>query len=575
MNPMSINILPQAQIEQYAKTLGRNDRPFSEDENKCKSQRKAAQSKADNLKRQIKALGKKEDPGIQPDYEPFVKPLCRTVGWIWGISVLLMFLFHCVIWVGKLLFDISWDTWGWTKTCFMYGLYIEIACFLGGSIVYGFAYWFWNYRKKAYIEWKTKLQLLKSELSSANSNIKELDQSLANIDVNRQNILAYAYKLRLSLPIRCIQVQNLEKAQKTLFEFLDKKEAIDSISDPMKKFESLLDFYDRKLKLFYNVSVPSEATSQEALNTVTSAVCRLENSRGELLLSETKVSHVESLSKNNSRYNSSSLDARIDEFNDVLEMDTSGFLTKHNSAALEKQVAGLSTTFDTSLAFYKGHEKVVQKINYALSVVRLVAYRNIYLGAELLNVVREGAGGGKLTTAFDSISCSLQLANSKSKIETFSTSAAISNMLTTGFDSITTSVNNILSDKKARNYAANNPKQAALAVAGAAAFSIIESGIQAWKKRNAKIEGLIKQEEKLIKNMEALVDSYLMNLSSSKRALELIKAIIKANDGFTAIYAPLSNKVFVDKSIDSVSMTELQELAIAISEYKKISDSKL
>lgn len=122
MNPMSINILPQAQIEQYAKTLGRNDRPFSEDENICKSQRKAAQSKADNLKRQIKALGKKEDPGIQPDYEPFVKPLCRTVGWIWGISVLLMFLFHCVIWVGKLLFDISWDTWGWTKTCFMYGL---------------------------------------------------------------------------------------------------------------------------------------------------------------------------------------------------------------------------------------------------------------------------------------------------------------------------------------------------------------------------------------------------------------------------------------------------------------------
>ena len=79
----------------------------------------------------------------------------------------------------------------------------------------------------------------------------------------------------------------------------------------------------------------------------------------------------------------------------------------------------------------------------------------------------------------------------------------------------------------------------------------------------------------MIKNMEALVDSYLMNLSSSKRALELIKAIIKANDGFTAIYAPLSNKVFVDKSIDSVSMTELQELAIAISEYKKISDSKL
>lgn len=583
MNPMSINLLSQAQIEQYAKTYERNDRPFSEDENKCKSQLKAAQHKADDIKRQIKTLGKREDPGIQPDYEPFVKPLCRIVGWIWGISVLLVFLFHCIIWIGKLVFDISWDTWSWTKTCFIYGLYIEIACFLGGSIVYGFAYWFWNYSENAYKKWKAKRQSLKSELSSANSNIKELDKSLANIDVNRQNILAYAYKLRLSLPIRCIPVQDLEKAQKTLFEFLDQKETIDSISNPNEKFGSLMDFYDSKLKLFYKASIPSEATSGEVLNTVKSALLKLDNSRGELLLSEIKANYINNLSKSNSNYSANSLDSRIDEFKALLEMNTSGFFTKHDSSALTKQVAGLNLTFKNSLDFYKTHEALINKINHTLGVVRLVAYRNIYLGAELLNVVREGAGGGKLTTAADSIDCSLQIAGTVLKIEEFSTSAAVSDMLASGIgsfiDSCINSVDNIVSNKKVCKYAADNPKQAALFIAGNAAFdmieTMIESSIDAWERRNKKIKSLIKQEESLIKNMERLVDSYLMNHASAERALELIQALIKANNGFTTIYKPLFKKVFIDKSIDSVTMAELQELALSISAFKKISDSKL
>lgn len=575
MNPISINLLSQTQIEQYARTYKRDEQPFSEDENKCNSQLKEAKKEADDLKQRIKDLGKKEDPGIKPDYKPFVKPLCQTLGWIWGISVLLVFLFHCVIWIGKLVFDISWDTWSWTKTCFMYGLYIEISCFIGGSIVYGLAYWFWNHRKKTYFEWKTKLQSLKTELSLANSNIKKLNQSLANIVVNRQNILAYAYKLRLSLPIRCIPANDLEKAQKTLFKFLDQKEAIDSISDPMKKFEDLLDFYNRKLKLFYNVSIPSEAISTEVLQTVNNAITEAESSRSVWILSESNESYVTKLIRDNSRYTANSLDANIDEFKELLEMDTSGFITKHDSGALEKQVAGLEKIFSSTVAFYDRHNNQINKINHALGVVRLVAYRNIYLGAELLNIVREGAGGGKLTTAFDSIDDSVDLAKSKVKIENFTTSDAISGMIASGLDSLTTSVSTILNDKNTTKLAINNPKATAIAVAGQAAFAIIDSGIKAWKKRNAKIEGLLKKEEQLIENLEKVVDSYLMNLSSSERALELITAIIKVNDGFLTIYSPLSKKVFIDKSLAAISMTELQQLALAIGEYKKISDSKL
>lgn len=575
MYPISINVLPQNQIEKYAKSYKRNDKLFSEEENKCESQLRELENESYALKRGIKELGVKEDPGHSPDYEPYVKPLCKWVGWLWGISLVLMFIFHCLIWVVKLIFDIPWDTWGWTKSCFLYGLYCEILCFLGGSIVYGIVYWYWNKRKEAFTKWETELESLKSELSLANSNIKKVNQSLKNIIINRQNILTYAFKSRLSLPMRSIPTNDLKKAHNTLFKFLDEKEALDSISDPMKKLEGLFDFYNRKLTLFYNVSVPSESMSSEVLQTVRNAITKAQSPRSVLELAESHESYIAKLARTHLSYNPDSMDENIDEFNRLLEMDTSGFLTKHDSKALEQQVAGLEDIYSSTVDFYNQHNSVINKINHAIGVVRLVAYRNIYLGAELLNIVHDGAGGGKLTTAFDSIEGPVNLAKSKIKIESFSTSNAISDMISSGLDSISTSVSNVLNDKQTTKYALNNPKTAAIAVAGQAAFAIIDSGIKAWKKRNAKIDGLLKKEERLIKNLEKVVDSYLTNLSSSERALELIKAIIKVNDGFLSIYTPISQKVFIDKSFESVSMTELNKLTLAIGEYKKISDSKL
>lgn len=575
MNSSAGKLLSQTRIEDYARAYKHDEVLFSQEEKDCKSQLYKIQSEIKRLEKDIKSLGIKRNPGASPDYDPFVKPLCKTIGWIWGISLLLVFLFHCLIWIVKLLFDIPWDTWGWTKSCFFYGLYAEIICFAGGSIIYGIVYWIWQSRKNTFDEWKQNKNLLTSELNEAKNNQQKLNKSLSNIETNRQNILTYAYKLRLGLPIRVIPLQDIQKAHNKLFELLDQKDCIDAMSDDSERYEAILAFYNRKLKLFHQVSVPSEATSIEIFNSFNNSVKAIASPREILKPAEAEKNNINSLVQKNSAFSSESLDSQIDEFNDLLEMDTSGFLTKHDSALLDKQVMSLDKVYKSALSKYKEHERITQSINHTLGVVRLLAYRNIYLGAELLNVVREGAGGGKLTTAYDSIESSMELEESNIPIASFSSSKAISDMFTNGIDSISKSVNNILSDKKARKYAVNNPKAAALTVAGTAAFAVIESGIQAWKKRNAKIDSLLKYEDDLIKNMEQVVDSYLVNLSSAERALELIKAIIKANQGFLAIYTPLSDKVFIDKTPSAISMVELQKLTQAIGAYKQISDSKL
>lgn len=575
MKPLSISILPQGSIEQYARDYKRDEKLFVEEENKCKSQKKEAQRQVSEIKNEIKKLGVKRDPGYEPDYEPYVKPVCSTLGWIWGISTVLVFFFHCCIWVVKLLFDISWDTWAWTKTCFIYGLYAEIACFLGGTIVYGIAYWIWKSRKHAFIEWKAKREFLNNKLKETESQIGTLNRSIGNIIKNRQDILAYAYKLQLALPVRSIDADKFDQLHQLLFKTLDSRKAVNSISDPSKRLEALYSYYNSKLDLFNKISIPSESLTRTVLNIVKNAIDTSAGSRGILKLPEAEASYVAELAQDNSRYTSSSMDAKIDKFDELLEMNTSGFFTKHDSGALEKQVTGLANVLNSSVDFYKKYSRLTQKVNEALGIVRLVAYRNIYLGAELLNIVHEGAGGGKLTTAYDSIDEKITLMDSKHKMESFTTSEAISDILGSGLDSITATITCVLNDKKATKYAVNNPKAAAIAVAGEAAFAMINKGIEAWKKRNAKIEGMLKREEEIIQNMRTVVDTYLKNLSSTERALELMKAIIKVNEGFLTIYTPLSKKVFIDKSLASVSMTELQQLTLAIGEYKKISDSKL
>lgn len=49
----------------------------------------------------------------------------------WGAIVLALFLFHCIIWCLKHLFDITWNTWGWTTTVFFWGLGICVLVSLG------------------------------------------------------------------------------------------------------------------------------------------------------------------------------------------------------------------------------------------------------------------------------------------------------------------------------------------------------------------------------------------------------------------------------------------------------------
>ncbi|MDE6415665.1 MAG: hypothetical protein K2K68_01390 [Duncaniella sp.] len=562
-------------VEELAKVYSRNSEIFVKEEKDCKDELYTLENKKNILNKEIAGLGIKKDPGYSPDWESYVNPVCETIGKIWVVCLFLVFLFHCLIWVIKLLFNISWDTWGWTKTCFFWGLGALAVGAVGALLVYWVAYKIWSSNKAEYIEWRDELQRLTSILKSVEADIHQCKTSLKNIASNRRSTLLHAMHTRLGLPVRSIDSRNFGEIRTRFFDMLENKSKVDVISDPVIRQDASLKYYDEKLRMFFDVSIPSEAISKQVLGSFSKAVEVSGSMRGDVKIKELEKKSILSLKGSVSSYTEDSLDDEIDDFNRFLEMDTSGFFTKHDSALLEKQVNGLEEVYDKTNAFCQRYSKTVETVNNALGLVRLLAYRNIYLGAELLNIIRENAGGGKLSTAFDAVELTSGLKIKKLKIEQFSTKEAIGDILSAGANAAFDMIDNGLKDKNIRKAAQDNPKAAALAVAGVAAVAAINSGIDAWKKRNAKIEGLIKKEEAIISNMEQIVDSYLDSLASNERALELIMAIIKANQGFRAIYDSLYHKVFVSKDLQSVSMMELKQLTLALQEYKKISDSKL
>ncbi len=565
-------------LEEIAKTYNREEEILVEEEAQQRNALKDASNREKSFKSELNALEVVEAPGEEPEYQNFIeKPMQYTAN-IVLVFLVPVFLWHCLIWVVKLLFDISWDTWGATKTVFYYGLAAEAVVWTVASLIYLLVHKFWSIRDQKYNIYVVTRDNLKQQLSKAKHDVKTANHKLSLISKNRENLLLHLFHTRAALPIRSLGNWIYDLARETYFDMLEKKRGIMSVVDSSERRSGILKFYDSKLQLFYNFSIPSEAPSAKVLEAFKKGLGRAGSQNGSReivkydLLSENAIGV---LACNLKHFTDSSLDNHIDEFQTTLEMDTSGFFFKHDSNALEQQVNGMSRIFSNAQTVYNSFAKVAENANLALGLARMVAYKNIYLGVELLNVIRENAGGGKLSTASDSIeTVGLSNISSLQTVE-FSSSEALQDILDSSLSSALDVVSNVFENKKTMRLAAENPKYTAMAVAGAALFSAIDAGVKAWKQRNAKVESLINKQKQLIDAMSQLIDSYLDGYASTRRAMELTKALIKVNSGFEAVYKPLHDKVFIQKDMDAITMSELQQLALAIGEFKKISDSKL
>lgn len=384
-------------------------------------------------------------------------------------------------------------------------------------------------------------------------------------------------KESLAIPIcpEAIDNGNFKRCKALTKEAIEMLASIETESDDNRKAEIRRKLADIKLQIFYSASILAEsgayATEKDFMENFFSPLektfsdnnwNRMRCDKDESVIIEGKSLKIyHKIPKFISLLNKNNMTPIVDNLENVKDIDTTkffGFVQDKDKLAQKTNL--LKSLYNAARQEYSELSDIMNKVNYLLKYARVCAYRNIYLGAELLNVIRENSGGAGLETAKNFIDTDLE-------DETIVVNDCDIKMDTAGI--VLDSLSNI-GNSFANNfdYVVENPKESI----GIAALTAVGNLIT---ERNRVINNNLDIQQQIVSRIPEIMDSYEAGQANTLRAIEILKAIIKANSGFTAIYAPLRNKVFEDNNLSGVTVKEMQQLVRATSEYNKISKAEL
>lgn len=535
---------------------------------------KTTQKSLDDVKKRLKGLVPKARPEEEEEPEFDFSPITYT-GVTAAIVVALLFALHCVIWVLNFIFSIPWNTWAWTKIAFWWGIGITVFVAITTGV-----YYLW--RKKQYENKLEDYNLFKRTERRLTAQSKELADQIQVIEKEIKNVkseysasLARDFRDILAIPIdnNAIAYKNRNEAERMMqeqYNLVKEYSAAENIDDKKQLREKVT---NSKLRLFYLLSIKGEAKYtypvfeeqlKEADKTGKWNLLRVESHDDVAEL------HFGKLQQYTALLNDNKMTPILKELNDVKDMETKGFMGMQDVDALASKTEILQDLYRAAKAEYSELSQINSNISYLLEYHRVCAYRNIYLGAELLNYLRDNAGGKSLTTEKGTVDMKVELEDIDISLDSLKMDI-ISN-LTNTISGYIEQGTKILENKEMVNFMRSNPKEALGFLALAAGFQVVDNYVT---ERNEKIKQNNKIQKDAIKNIKLMVDNYTKGQGQLLRAIEIIKAIKKANGGFMSVYEPLRHKVFEENQLSSITMKDLQQMALATKEYNKISQAKL
>ena len=340
------------------------------------------------------------------------------------------------------------------------------------------------------------------------------------------------------------------------------KAKLDTVSSIEERLRINIPFADEKLDFFYTVCLPSVSKADICGGNIKK---RRQDREEEIILAngttqgETVLDGYKQLLENNC------VEAIMNSLNDNKEMDTSGFFRSVSVSKLETQTNIYARLLTTLKSEYEELLSISEKMNTTLDYVRSCAYRNLYLGSELINIVRNNGGGGKLEKQEDFLSVG-QLNLSAISTDVRYISYDYGQIISYGMSNFYS----LFKNKSFQPFISKNPKTGvAIAVLNGALNAIENYNHQ----RNIKIEKLLDRQKKLVKAFDQLHKYYQSQLPKVIRSVELAYSIIQMNKGFMKFYAPLRDKVYQGDA--NISKKEIIELAYAMKEYNNVAKSSL
>lgn len=477
--------------------------------------------------------------------KPKVKETASVLFGLAGAVVVVLLLFHCIIWVLKFFFDITWNTWGWTVNAFCYGMGIALI----GTVI-AFVY-----------------DIIAESDYKKSKRMYKVYEKIKRLWSDRCEILRFGinHELGLPCPSSAVSYAAYHNIKDFYLKCLKKQKLLsNAANDNMSLSRQLM---DEKLKFLYNVSLKSEVSSsvyKEFKKQISHGQSNMSALRSELPQAKSKgFALVRNIPSYDELLNRDALAPIIDRFEAVRNRDTSFLLFFTDSEKKAQQTDDLRQLVIAAKESYDDLRKINKDLSYALEFVRGCAYRNIYLGAELVNFVRTSHGGGSLEKQQDTINFA--------RISTRSLSTDISvtnvNLSDTAFSTLRSLGDMVHRDRDLTKFAMENPK-VSLGIAAVVTIGNVIEAYQANKGVYAEAQ------EKLVDSISKIADGYTEGRGQKLRVVEIIKAIVKANRGFMSIYEPLSKKVYEEGEL-CLSKEEQTNLSAVINKYKEISEAKI
>lgn len=336
-----------------------------------------------------------------------------------------------------------------------------------------------------------------------------------------------------------------------------------------------------KLKLFYNVSLRSEGRDNLKVCNEFQQQYSIAIQSGNVLdlrrdyeerniiakqpsLSQEKIMYWKKVLENDKLAN---FHNRLTK---VQQMDTTSKVGKNisflknlsigiSSKKMEEKTNILTSLLEDTISEANELKQANQELGDILALARLRAYRNLFLSVDLVSYQKYTDGGEKLSTSKDTIANHFGNNTEELQIDTsqlIKDIDIIGDVINTGYKTTL----RLMNDHK-------NSVGSALLVA------TINMAGDYLKKRAQKINQHQILQSEILQNLNTLIPSIQNGQASQLRAIELIEAIIRTNNGFLSIYVPLRDKVFVRK--EQLNQEDTQALMLAASDYKKISTATL
>lgn len=443
-------------------------------------------------------------------------------------------------------------------------------------IIFAWRYYSIKKKKEKYNKFLEDLQNYKNEKSRLTIENAKEERDVASAFANVKDALYDGLNNGLSIPLNKDVINKdtyieLFEELKKLFDLNDKAMLKDN---PVSKIVAGKRYYDAKLRFFYTYSLRAETELDEVYDYYQGKIQKSASTGDPDLLRKDDLPFV--------KQHNAEMSQDLSEIKSMLEddrlanvMSKLGYIQGQETSSYgglwidEKKLTDksneLKKLYDVAKYEYEELNDSNTKINYWLDYVRAYAYRNIYLGAELINIVRSGNGGRTLATQKDCIDVSMQSFDLQ---EVTINDASVD--LDAHINKTVDAFSHALMNKQTRKWMKSNPKM----TMGAAALTFVGSALlDKLDKHTQLVEEHREFQKNIISNIKVMTEGYEEGKASSLRAIEIIRAIAKANKGFMAVYEPLREKYL--ENGESLTLHDIQAIAKATQDYKNISNSKL